>query len=178
MEYLQCGWPAGASVPRAACLLCQAARDRQSLGEESLYPDEGECGCAQVMADGPREALRRRLVERDGARDRGWSEVVRLREGPGTCWSRGKGVVRHELRFFLNWLGPLGNRATSLRARRCLPESVVFRLGRWGGGGCLTVFGRRSSATAGVLVEDEGGGATLEPRVAALAGPVPFARLA
>ena len=57
-------------------------------------------------------------------------------------------------------------------------EVILLAGGRGFGGGDLAVLGGRGHAAPPVLVEHEHGGAALQPRVAALARPVPVARLA
>lgn len=62
------------------------------------------------------------------------------------------------------------------RTRGRTAAAVLFVLRRrCVGGGHLAVLGRRGHAPTPVLVEDEHGRATLEARVATLAGPVTVA---
>lgn len=73
-----------------------------------------------------------------------------------------------------------GERTAPAGARwECCPAEVLVILeeGGGGGGGCLAIFGGWGNAAAGALIEYEGGGATLQTGIAALAGPVPLARL-
>jgi len=58
-------------------------------------------------------------------------------------------------------------------------EIVFILLARWRCFGCwnFTVFSWRGHAASPVLIEDQHGGASLEPGVASLAGPVPVTRL-
>jgi len=58
-------------------------------------------------------------------------------------------------------------------------EIVFILLARWRCFGCwnFTVFSWRGHAASPVLIEDQHGGASLEPGVASLAGPIPVTRL-
>jgi len=106
------------------------------------------------------------LVERDGAR----RQVERKRLA--TAGSRRR-------RSPLASAPPRVGRLLRLLVTEARLEIVFVLLAWWRCFGCwnFTVFSGRSDAASPVLIEDQHGGAPLEPGVAALASPVPVAGL-
>ena len=105
------------------------------------------------------------LVERDGAR----RKVEGKRFPTGRSWRR-----RSSLSSAPPWVGRLLRLVTGAGW-----EIVLVLLAWWRCFGCwnFTVFSWWSHAPSPVLIEDQHGGAPLEPGVASLAGPVPVTRL-
>jgi len=106
------------------------------------------------------------LVERDGAR----RQVERKRLA-----TAGSGRRRSPLASAPPGVG----RLLRLLVTEARWEIVFVLLAWWRCFGCwnFTVFSGRSDAASPVLIEDQHGGAPLEPGVAALASPVPVAGL-
>lgn len=158
---------------------------RAIFGRGSLYPSGGGGGGVACGWRRPRTARTHaawRLVEGHGLVDGGLPEVAAL----GQEWAQGAGVggwaevvVRDEASLVVVAEGRLGAAAWWGAGRQRTAGGAGLRqlFGGGRGGGRLAVLGGWVQAAAGAFVEHEGGGAALQARVAALAGPVTLAGL-
>lgn len=95
-------------------------RSRRAIfGRVKFVPGgkEREFACAQVMAGGPRAALRSRLVQGNSTRDWSGSEIASRRQYGARRWGILQVIIGDELSFVLDRLGLLECWPTALWTR-------------------------------------------------------------